>query len=251
MPDAKSGVKMLNVLVLEDDTDLRVEICDALDEEGLSVHGFGTIQSFLIQFSRSEPDIVLLDLGLPDGKGSDLIRELRAKSDVGILVLSGRRGEADRIIALEYGADDFVVKPCSPRELLARISAISRRKRPKQATVEMMLGPQQLEFEGFSLNLTSMILRNSEGTEIPLTTAEFELLSLFAQHPQRVLTRQQITEQLRGENWSGYDRAIDGLISRLRKKIFDPLSDTKPLKTIHGTGYIFSAHVTEGTAGQN
>lgn len=244
MACVESGANMLSVIVLEDDPELRVEICEALIEDGFSVSNFGTIQSFKMQFARSEPDIVLLDLGLPDGKGSDLIRDLRARSDVGILVLSGRQDEADRIIALEYGADDFVVKPCSPRELIARISAIARRKKPKPID-EIRHGAQQLEFDGYSLNLASMVLHNSEGMEIPLTTAEFELLNLFLHRPQRVLTRQQITEILRGENWSGYDRAIDGLISRLRKKISDPQSDKKPLKTIHGTGYMFSANVTE------
>lgn len=235
---------MLNVLVLEDDADLRVEICDALSEDGLSVHGYGTVQSFMTQFSRSQPDIVVMDLGLPDGKGSDVIRELRSKSDVGILVLSGRRDEADRIIALEYGADDFVVKPCSPRELLARITAISRRTSHKMRD-DAGYGPQQVEFAGYALNLASMELRNPEGIVISLTTAEFDLLNLFVQRPQRVLTRQQITELLRGEDWSGYDRAIDGLVSRLRKKIPSTEHEEHPLKTIHGTGYLFAADITK------
>lgn len=233
---------MHKILVLEDDGDLRAETCDALEDEGFSVLGCGTAASFTIEFARFAPDFVLLDLGLPDGKGSQIIRELRAKSDVGILVVSGRRDEADRIIALEYGADDFVVKPCSPREIIARINAILRRSeaRPHGAAG----APERIEFDGYVLNFASMELVNPEGGVVALTTAEFELLSIFVQRPQRVLSRQQITDLLRGSDWSGYDRAIDGLVSRLRKKIPGSSAESRPLKTIHGTGYIFSASVS-------
>ncbi|MEM7212597.1 MAG: response regulator transcription factor [Pseudomonadota bacterium] len=209
---------MQRVLVLEDDAELRLEICEALEVEGFAVHGFGTVQSFMTQFARSEPDLVLMDLGLPDGRGSDVIRKLREKSSVGILVLSGRREEADRIIALEYGADDFVVKPCSPREILARISAILRRTSPDPSTTASQ-GPQRISFDGYLLNLAAMELHGPKGEVIPLTTAEFQLLNVFVQRPQRVLSRQQLTDLLHGDGWSGYDRAIDGLVSRLRRKI--------------------------------
>ena len=234
---------MQSISVLEDDIDLRSEICEALEEEGFRVVGFGTVKAFSTEFARSEPDLVLLDLGLPDGKGSQVIRELREKSDVGILVLSGRREEADRIIALEYGADDFVVKPCSPREILARIHAILRRTKPC-ATASVSNGPQEVQFEGYLLNLAAMELRNPLGEIIPLTTAEFELLNIFVQRPQRALSREQLTDLLHGEGWSGYDRAIDGLVSRLRKKIPGACTDSQPIKTIHGTGYIFAANIS-------
>lgn len=234
---------MHKLMVLEDDADLRMEICEALELDGFVVNGFGTVESFRTHFARSEPDLVLLDLGLPDGKGSQVIRELRGKSNVGILVLSGRRDEADRIIALEYGADDFVVKPCSPREILARINAILRRTKHDAAPQDSH-GPQKVEFGGYLLNMTAMELRDPDHEIISLTTAEFELLKIFVERPQRVLSRQQLTDLLHGDGWSGYDRAIDGLVSRLRKKIPGKSADTRPLKTIHGAGYIFTTNVS-------
>lgn len=234
---------MQRILVLEDDAELRLEICEALEDEGFTVNGFSTVKSFMMQFTRSEPDLVMLDLGLPDGKGSQVIRDLRETSDVGILVLSGRRDEADRIIALEYGADDFVVKPCSPREILARITAILRRMR-QEADSQRSSGPQEVQFDGYQLNLAAMELRNPDGEIVALTTAEFQLLNLFVQRPQRVLSREQLTDLLHGDGWSGYDRAIDGLVSRLRKKIPGQCSDTQPLKTVHGAGYMLGARVS-------
>lgn len=233
---------MQSILVLEDDITLRSEICEALEDEGFAVQGCGTIKSFWVQFTRSAPDVVLLDLGLPDGRGSTLIQELRAKSSVGILVLSGRRDEADRIIALEYGADDFVVKPCSPREIMARINAILRRTQGA-LSAPATGGPERIVFDGYRLNRPAMELRSPQGEVISLTTAEFELLDVFIQRPQRVLTRRQLTDLLRGADWEGYDRAIDGLVSRLRKKIPGQGATSQPLKTIHGTGYIFTAEV--------
>lgn len=234
---------MQNILILEDDADLRMELCEALEDEGFRAHGCGTIKNFHVQFARFEPDLVLMDLGLPDGKGSQVIREVRERSDVGILVLSGRQDEADRIIALEYGADDYVVKPCSPREILARIQAILRRTHRAEAATPTF-GPQRLTFDGYTLNLAAMELRDPDGEVISLTTAEFELLNVFVQRPQRVMSRRQLTDLLRGDDWSGYDRAVDGLVSRLRKKIPGSSAESQPLKTIHGSGYIFTASVS-------
>lgn len=234
---------MPSILILEDDIDLRSEICEAIEDDGFRAFGVGTIKSFRTEFARSNPDFILMDMGLPDGKGSQVIREIREKSNVGILVLSGRRDEADRIIALEYGADDFVVKPCSPREILARINAILRRTTPESGNSRSS-DPKNMEFQGYVLNLAAMELRNPEGEVIPLTTAEFELLNVFIRRPQRVLSRQQLTDLMHGEGWSGYDRAIDGLVSRLRKKIPGNCNESQPLKTIHGTGYIFAANIS-------
>lgn len=235
---------MQNILVLEDDADLRMEICEALEDEGFAVHGFGTIKSFQMQLQRHMPDLVLMDLGLPDGRGADVIRELRAKSDVGVLVISGRQDEADRIIALEYGADDFVVKPCSPREILARSHAILRRTHRFVQPADNG-APRHIAFDGYLLDMHAMELRDPAGAPISLTTSEFELLNVFVERPRRVLSRQQLTDLLRGEDWSGYDRAIDGLVSRLRKKIPGQGGETQPLKTVHGSGYIFTPSVSK------
>ena len=234
---------MRKVLVLEDDAALRAEIAEALEEEAFSVRQAGTVSSFWTEFRRFDPDIAVLDLGLPDGRGRDVVRELRGVSQIGILVLSGQRAEADRVIALEFGADDFVVKPCSPRELVARINAILRRTDARSEDNHSGLSRQTASFAGFSLDLASMELRDPGGDILPLTTAEFQLLRVFVERPQRVLSRDQLLDLMRGENWTAYDRTIDGLVSRLRKKMSRPGSDAQILKTVHGAGYMFAQPV--------
>lgn len=232
---------MRKVLVLEDDVALRAEICEALEGEGFSARGCGTIAAFWPELQRFLPDVAMLDLHLPDGRGSDVVRKLRDQSQIGILVLSGQTEEADRVIALEFGADDFVVKPCSPRELVARMNAILRRSSPAPAQDAPAI--RAAEFRGFTLDLGSMTLRNPQGEVLPLTTAEFELLKVFVQRPQRVLSRDQLLDLVRGDGWAGYDRTVDGLVSRLRKKMLPAKGEPALLKTVHGTGYMFTCPV--------
>ena len=234
----------LKVVVVEDDAALRAEILEVLEEENFDVRGCGTIAAFWTEHLRFEPDLVIVDLNLPDGRGNDLIRELRAKSDIGILVLSGRQDEADRIIALEFGADDFVQKPCGPRELVARANAILRRS---ASTVSADKADcRAARFAGYRLDYWTMQLETPEGEVMTLTTAEFDLLCVFIERSQRVLSRGQLLDLLRGEGWAGYNRTVDGLVSRLRKKM--PGTDEIPqlLKTVHGTGYMLACPVEFG-----
>lgn len=235
---------MQKLLVLEDDADLRSEIVETLDDDGFAVRDGGTVAWFWAEYPRFEPDLIILDLNLPDGKGGQVIRDVRAKSDVGILVLSGKRDEADRVIALEFGADDFVVKPCGPRELVARVSAILRRAVPKATPAVESPSGMQAEFGGYTLDLLGMELRDPAGQVLKLTTTEFSLLRLFIERPQRVLSRNQLLDLLRGEDWAGYDRTIDGLVSRLRRKLTSRGGDNQFLKTVHGAGYVFTEPVS-------
>ena len=235
---------MRKLLVLEDDADLRSEIAESLEDSGFSVRQCGTVGQFWTEYRRFEPDLALLDLKLPDGRGIDVIRELRAKSNLGILVLSGERDEADRVIALEFGADDFVVKPCGPRELLARANAILRRSASDAIAPTQGHAFQTAEFGGFTLDFAAMELRNPDGDLLPLTTTEFELLRLFIERPQRVMSRNQLLDLLHGEHWAGYDRTIDGLVSRLRRKLTSEHSELTFLKTVHGAGYVFTHTVS-------
>ncbi|MEM1297937.1 MAG: response regulator transcription factor [Pseudomonadota bacterium] len=232
---------MQKVLVLEDDADLRAEIVDALEDEAFSARGCGTVRAFWADYARFDPDIAVVDLTLPDGRGTDVIRELRAKSLIGILVLSGRREEADRIIALEFGADDFVQKPCSPRELVARLNAILRRTSPGSERGEER--QRIAEFAGYKLDCWTMEVAGPGGEVMALTTAEFDLLRVFLDRAQRVLSRGELLDLLRGEDWAGYDRTVDGLVSRLRRKM--PGTDDMPqlFKTVHGTGYMLACPV--------
>lgn len=235
---------MQKLLVLEDDADLRSEIVETLEDDGFSVRDGGTLAWFWNAYPRFEPDLIVLDLNLPDGKGGQVIRDVRAKSDVGILVLSGKTDEADRVIALEFGADDFVVKPCGPRELVARVSAILRRSVPKTQPAIEGSSANRAEFGGYSLDLLGMELRDPAGQVLKLTTTEYSLLRLFIERPQRVLSRNQLLDLLRGEDWAGYDRTIDGLVSRLRRKLTSRNRDHQFLKTVHGAGYVFTESVS-------
>lgn len=242
--DAKFGEPdVKRILLLEDDVDLRAEIAEALEDEAFSVRHCGTIAAFWVEYRRFAPDLAVVDLNLPDGRGRDVVRELRADAKIGILVLSGMRDEADRVIALELGADDFVVKPCGPRELTARINAIIRRIDPDGHTDAKGSPHEMLNFSGYSMNVAAMELRDPDGATLPLTTAEFQLLRVFAERPNRVLSRNQLLDLLRGENWAGYDRTVDGLVSRLRKKIGDPKVGTTIFKTVHGIGYMFTPEI--------
>lgn len=232
------------IVLVEDDAALRAEILEVLEEDNFDVRGCGTIASFWTEYMRFEPDLVVVDLNLPDGRGNDLIRELRAKSRVGILVLSGRQEEADRIIALEFGADDFVQKPCGPRELIARANAILRRSAPPAHQDKGEC--RAASFAGYRLDYWTMQLESPEGEVMTLTTAEFDLLCVFIERSQRVLSREQLLDLLRGEGWAGYNRTVDGLVSRLRKKMPGTSEIPQLLKTVHGTGYMLACPVHFG-----
>jgi DNA-binding response OmpR family regulator len=240
------GADLSKILILEDDAELRSEIAECLEDEGFLIRQCGTVADFWREHRQFAPDLALIDLNLPDGRGSTVVRELWLMSEIGILVLSGQQGEADRIIALEFGADDFVVKPCGPRELTARVNAILRRTLPGNDRAVQSDAPQSAEFAGFVLDLAAMELRGPDGDVQTLTTTEFQLLKLFIERPQRVLSRGQLLDLLRGEDWAGYDRTIDGLVSRLRKKLAPPEGETPFLKTVHGTGYVFTQPVSRG-----
>ena len=218
---------------------LRAELVEAL-EESFDVRHTGTVAQFNIAFAQFKPQLTVLDLGLPDGRGADVIRALRSDAaKTGILVLSGQKHEADRVVALELGADDFLTKPCGPRELVARCHAILRRVEALNAA------PAQDEicFAGYRLDLSGMQVTDPNGVPLSLTTAEFELLRFMARNPGRVFSREQITRELRGDNWAGYDRTVDGLMYRLRRKLKGDDGSQQFLKTVHGAGYVFSANV--------
>lgn len=247
---------MKTVLMLEDDEDLRSEMVEALSHAHFKVGEAGTVKAFWEAYREIEPDVVVLDMSLPDGRGMEVARDLRRESDIAILFLSGLNDEIDRIVGLELGADDFVRKPCSPRELTARINGILRRTRQSTSRVPAKIKRTEtsatrneaatgeiLAFEGFSMNLPAMELYDAEGDQIALTTAEFDLLKVLAERPRRVVTRDTLLDLLRGENWAGYDRTIDGLVSRLRKKLSTDHVPCTFLKTVRGVGYMFAAKI--------
>lgn len=199
----------------------------------------------MLSFLEREPvDVLLLDLRLPGEDGLALARQVRSVSTVPIIILSGRNDEADRVMGLELAADDYVVKPFSPRELVARIRAVIRRVQSSQPAAPRDATIRAYRFAGWELNLRVRRLTDPTGQQVPLTNGEFSLLCAFLASPQRVLTRDQLLEASRLHNLEVYERSIDVTILRLRRKIERDASEPQLLKTERGVGYLFAAPVS-------
>jgi len=184
---------------------------------------------------------VLLDVMLPGIDGLEVLRRIRVSSGVPVLMLTARGEETDRIVGLELGADDYLPKPCNPRELLARVRAVLRRRQePRLPDAELGAG---CEFAGWRLDLVRRELRSPQGVIVNLSSGEFTLLRAFVERPQRVLTRDRLLDLARGPDSDAYDRAIDVQISRLRKKLDDGASGVELIRTVRNEGYVFTPRV--------
>lgn len=231
------------VLALDDDPDIRAVLNELLPAYELRVTTVAT-GAEMLKVLREEPvDLLLLDLRLPGEDGLALARTVRLNSAVPIIVLSGRTDEADRVMSLELAADDYVTKPFSPRELVARIRATLRRTQ-QQVAAEGDEGPRAYRFAGWELNLRLRRLTDPTGTRVELTNSEFNLLCAFLSAPQRVLTRDQLLERSRLHSLEVYDRAIDVTILRLRRKIEADHTDPRFIVTERGAGYRFAEPVS-------
>lgn len=191
-----------------------------------------------------EFDLLVLDLMMPGEDGLTLCRELRVKSRLPIIMLTAMGEETDRIIGLEMGADDYLAKPFNPRELLARIKAVMRRTQAEIQPVPEIL-TRDLRFDRWLLDINRRELVDEEGVGMSLSTAEFDLLKVFLERPQRVLSRDQLLDLARGREAVAFDRAIDTLVSRLRRKLERDPKNPELIKTIWGGGYLFAADVTQ------
>ncbi|MGL5288535.1 MAG: response regulator, partial [Aeromonas sp.] len=190
-----------------------------------------------------EFDLLVLDLMMPGEDGLTLCRELRAKSSLPIIMLTAMGEETDRIIGLEMGADDYLAKPFNPRELLARIKAVMRRTQADTHQASEVVA-RDLRFDRWLLDINRRELIDEQGVGLSLSTAEFDLLKVFLDRPQRVLSRDQLLDLARGRETAAFDRAIDTLVSRLRRKLERDPKNPELIKTIWGGGYLFSADVT-------
>jgi len=225
----------ITVLLVEDDAKLARLTADYLQSHGVTVSLEGDGPRGLDAALKSRFDVVLLDVMLPGKSGLDVCRELRERSDVPVILLTARDEEADRVLGLETGADDYLVKPYSPRELLARIQAVVRRARGK-------VGPSHKRVQVGALVVDPASHRATlEGRELPLTGYEFSLLRVFAERAGRVLSREQLMELAGGSTEESFDRSIDVHVSRLRQKLGDDSKRPRLLKTIRGVGYVFAA----------
>jgi DNA-binding response OmpR family regulator len=221
---------------------MRAMIADYLADQNVRVSAAADSREMQRVLAVDAVDLVILDLKLGNENGLDIVRALRADSDLPIIVLTGHRREAvDRVVGLELGADDYLTKPFSPRELLARINAVLRRSlstRPDTKAKRI-----RYRFAGWELNLRTRRLTSSSGENVPLTKGEFALLTVFLQSPQHVLTREHLLAASRVHDNEVFDRSIDVQILRLRRKLEADPSAPALIKTERGVGYVFSSPV--------
>jgi len=222
------------VLIVEDDKQVRETVADYLEAHGFNVAQAADGEAMRKALAREVPEVVLLDVRLPGEDGLALARWLRERHDVAIIMVTAAGEVIDRVVGLEVGADDYIAKPFDLRELLARIKSVLRRSRKPTAGTS-----RRVSFGACTLDLDRHQLIGRDGEEIPLTGMEFDLLRAFAEHPNRVLSRDQLLTLTRNREWEPFDRSIDIRIARLRRKIeLDP-ENPKTIKTVRGSGYIF------------
>lgn len=238
-----------HILIVDDDRRIRDMLCRYLEPEGYNVTAVEDGDAMRRHVAANQVDLVLLDLVMPGEDGLSLSRELRANSDLPIIILTGKGEPMDRVIGLEVGADDYITKPFHLREVLARIRSVLRRSSSRQSTVSELNenddddDGEHIEFAGWRLDLVGRNLYASDNSLVPLTTGEFNMLSVFVKRPNRPLNRDQLMDLTRGQDWTPYDRSIDTLIVRLRRKIEADPKDPQLIKTVRGVGYVFTPKV--------
>lgn len=224
---------MTEILVVDDEQKIIQITSDYLEAAGYAVLAADNGISALRVVDESQPDLVILDLGLPGMNGLDVCRELRKKSDLPIIILTARGEESDKIVGLELGADDYITKPFSPKELVARVRAVLRRME-KSTIDEEIFRVGKARFDVLKMRLTI------DDTAIELTPTEFELLMTLARQPGRIFTRSQLLDAIHGVAFDSYERAIDAHIKNIRRKIEPDPRQPKYVLTVYGVGYKFN-----------
>src|SRR5262247_1903457 len=232
-----------HVLALDDDPAVRQLVAEYLSQNDLRVTAVATGKELTEAMARDAVDLVVLDLRLQGEDGLQIARKLREASGIPILMLTGLAEEADRVMGLELGADDYLTKPFSPRELLARIRALLRRASAQATVADAIAKVRAYRFSGWELNIGLRKLKSPAGETVELSKGEFSLLAAFLASPQRVLSRDQLLDMSRLHNAEVYDRSIDIQILRLRRKIEADPAHPKFIITERGSGYVFSVPV--------
>jgi two-component system, OmpR family, response regulator len=225
------------VTILDDEPAIRQMLSAALEEAGFRTATFARATEFEAALRHTAPDVCLVDLGLPDRDGLALVHRLALESGAAIIIISGRAQVQDRVTGLELGADDYIIKPFEPAEVVARVRARLRRDRDGQGSA------RTARFEGWTARFDSYLLTAPDGTETPFSHAEGEVLRLFLEAPKRLVSRAQMQEALGGGAGESFDRAMDVRISRLRAKLGEDPKNPRLIKTIYGAGYIFIGDV--------
>jgi two-component system OmpR family response regulator len=241
----QSGAPRL--LIVEDDNEIADLICGMLGDHGYVVERLTSGRGLDGALRRGAPDLIILDLMLPGEDGLAICRRLRLRHEFPILMLTALSGEADRVIGLETGADDYLTKPFAPRELLARVRALLRRARWASNMPEDEASC--FSFEGWQLDMIRLALTSPAGMQVPLTTAEIGLLAAFCRHPQQILSRDALLAMVHQRAAHVYDRSIDTLIARLRRKIEADAREPQLIKTVRQGGYVFVPEVASLSRG--
>jgi two-component system OmpR family response regulator len=233
-----------HLLIVDDDREIRHLLTEFLEQAGYRVTSVGDGKAMRRAMEAHRFDLVVLDLMLPGEDGLALCRDLRARSNIPVLMLTARGSEIDRIIGLEMGADDYLAKPFSPRELLARIRSVLRRAQALPPNLE----PEDISsfrFGGWTLDVAARHVVAPDGLVVPLSGAEFRLLRVLLEHPQRVVSRDQLLELANGRESILFDRSIDVLIGRLRRRLGDDGREPQVIKTVRGQGYVLALPVEQ------
>ena len=236
--------QIINVLIVDDDDDIRTLLSEFLERNRLRAFQ-ATDGQVMREVLNSQPiDLVVLDLNLPGEDGLALCRHIRSSSNLPVIMLTAKSDPIDRVIGLETGADDYVCKPFEPLELLSRIRSVLRRTRPQEVNETKDLEQVRIDFSGWSLDLTRRhLIENSRGVIISLSGAEYRLLKIFLDRPNRVLSRDQLMDLMHGRDASAFDRSIDLQVSRLRQKIEVDQKTPEIIKTVRNEGYILASSV--------
>ncbi|WP_336998407.1 response regulator [Leclercia sp. M50] len=235
-----------HILVVDDDRDIRELIVDYLVKSGYRATGAANGKEMRAVLDRQAVDMVVLDIMMPGDDGLTLCRQLRSgqHKDLPILMLTARHDDMDRILGLEMGADDYVVKPFVARELLARIKAILRRFRTLPPNLQVTEAGRIIAFGDWQLDTSARHLLDATGTIVALSGAEYRLLRVFVDHPQRVLTRDQLLNFTQGRDAELFERSIDLLVSRVRQRLNEDARTSLYIKTVRSEGYVFSMPVS-------
>jgi DNA-binding response OmpR family regulator len=235
------------ILVVDDEPAVRTVLREGLEAEGFTVAEAGDKWGLFRSLETQPIKLITLDLGFSNCNGLELARQIRAKRNVPIVMVTGRSEPIDRVKGLEHGADDYISKPFHIREVVLRIHAVLRRYQLEAAEPKPISNPEppieRYEFEAWILNVPKRELSGGDGVRVDLTETEFWLLTMFLRHPGRVLARDEISQELRGRGWTPLDRTIDGHVARLRRKIEPPSDAPMLIKSVRGVGYVFTGEV--------
>jgi len=233
----------VHLLVVDDDTGVLDLLRRYFTGQGFEVSTAANGAEMRDALTRTAVDLVMLDLGLPGEDGFELTRQLRKSWNGALIIITGRGESVDRVVGLELGADDYVTKPFDLRELLARVRSVLRRAH-QNATPDDAANQVAFQFGNFLLSPQSRTLRTTGGATIALTTGEYELLRVLVEHPNRVLSRDDLMEHIHGRNAGPFDRAIDVQIGRLRRKVESDPANPELIRSVRGAGYLFSERVS-------